>query len=162
MLVDMMAGKFFIKKSLNVLNLANNICVHSRICGSTCLVNRRHRTHCVTKIDGERWRVEDTKVGHLVRGINNHLGLLDERQTKNGVDGDIASCCNKKACGAPLAREVRKVESECHRQFGGDGVAVMLDNTTQRDGRVVRWAVDGRNSVGIGFGKGGKKMEVAG
>jgi hypothetical protein len=38
----------------------------------------------------------------------------------------------------------------------------MLDNTTQCDGRVVGWAVDGRDGVGIGFGKGGKEMEVAG
>ncbi len=65
-----------------------------------------------------KWFVEGTKFGHLVRGIDNHLGLLDERQTKDGVDGDIASHCNEKACGIPLSREVRKVEPECHRQFG--------------------------------------------
>jgi hypothetical protein len=39
---------------------------------------------------------------------------------------------------------------------------VMLDSTAQRDGRVIGWAVDGLNGVGIGFGKGGKEMEVAG
>jgi hypothetical protein len=79
----------------------------------------------------------------------------------NGIDGDIPSHCNEKACGVPLLREVRKVEPERHRQFGDDGVAIMLDNTTQHDGRVVGWAVDGCNGVEIGFGKGGKKMEVA-
>jgi hypothetical protein len=100
--------------------------------------------------------------GHLVRSIDNHLGLLDEWQTKDGVDGDIASCCNKKACGVPLSGEVRKVEPECHRQFGGDGVAVMLDITTQRDGRVIRWTVDGHDGVRIVFGKSRKEMEVAG
>ncbi len=111
---------------------------------------------------GKRWGVKGTKFGHLVHGINNHLGLLDEWQTKDGVDGDIASRCNKKACGVPLLPEVRKVEPECHRQFGSDGVAIMLDYTTQRDGRVVGWAVDGRNGVGICFGKCSKEMEVAG
>ncbi len=38
----------------------------------------------------------------------------------------------------------------------------MLDNTTQRNERVVGWTVDGCNGVGIGFGKVGKKMEIAG
>jgi hypothetical protein len=38
----------------------------------------------------------------------------------------------------------------------------MLDNTTQCDGIVFGWAVDGCNSVGIGFGMGGKEMEVTG
>jgi hypothetical protein len=75
----------------------------------------------------EKWRIKGTKFGHLNRGINNHLGLLDELQAKDGVDGDIASPCNKKACGVPLLCEVRKVEPECHRQVGGDRVAVMLE-----------------------------------
>ncbi len=112
--------------------------MQSRICGSTCLIDRKHHTHSVAKIDGKRWHVEGAKFGHLVRIIDNHLGLLDEGQTKDGVEGDIASHCNKEACGVPLSCEVRKVEPERHRQFGGDGDAIMLDNTTQHDGRVVR------------------------
>jgi hypothetical protein len=105
MLVDMMVLH---KESLDVLNLADNIRVQSHICSSTCLIDRRHRTHCVAKIDGNRWRIVGTKFGHLVRGIDNHLGLLDEWQTKDGVDGDIMFRCNKKACGVPLLHEVRK------------------------------------------------------
>jgi hypothetical protein len=135
--------------------------VQSHIRGSTCLIDRRHRTHCAANTNGKRWRVEGTKFGHPVCGIDNHLCLLDEWQIKDGLDGDIATRHNKKACGVPLSREVRKVEPEHHRQFGGEKVAIMLDNTTQHDGRVVGWAVDGCNGVGIGFGKGGKEMEVA-
>jgi hypothetical protein len=89
-----------------------------------------------------------------VRGFDNHLGLLDEQQTKDGVDNDIASPCNKKACGVPLAREKRKKTPAHHRQFGGDGVAVMLDNNTQHDGRVVGWAMDGCDGVWIDFWQG--------
>jgi hypothetical protein len=154
-LVDTMAGNFFIKKASMISTLRTiSACTHLQ----QHVPHRQEASH--TLCGKNRWEKvvrQGHKFSHLVCGIDNHLGLLDEGQTKDGVDGDIASHCNKKACKVPLLHEVRKVEPErCN------GVAVMLDNTTQCDGRVVGWALDGGNGVGIGFGKGGKEMEVAG
>ncbi len=61
---------------------------------------------CMTEVDG-KWRcVQGMKLSNLVRHINNHFGLLNERKTKDCVYGDIWFNRNKESGGSSLARNV--------------------------------------------------------
>ena len=48
-------------------------------------------THGAQKVDVNREGIKSTEVSHLIGGVNNQFGLLDNRETKDGFHGDIGS-----------------------------------------------------------------------
>ena len=49
------------------------------------------RTHGTPEVDSERGRIEGPKLRNLVRRVDDHASLLDERQPEDGVDGDVGA-----------------------------------------------------------------------
>ena len=62
---------------------------------------------CTTEVDGKWGCVQGTKLSDLVRRVDYHFGLLNERKTEDCVYGDVWADRNKESGGSSLAREVR-------------------------------------------------------
>ena len=85
---------------------------------------------CASKINQERWTAKIFALGQVVDEVENHPRPLHEGQAKNGVDGDVKTCCNQEQCVFPIGCLVGKVELEAHLQLGGDSLVLMGLNDT--------------------------------
>ena len=70
----------------------------------------------MTEVDGEGWRVQHVKLGDLIGCIDDHPGLLDEREDEDCIDGDVGAGGNKEGCLLALARQVGQGELEGNGQ----------------------------------------------
>jgi hypothetical protein len=69
------------------------------------------------KFDVKRGAIKSTEVSHLIGGVDNHVGLLDERETKDGINGDIGSGCNAEGGGSSLACEIWHMKLKTNGEF---------------------------------------------
>ena len=94
-------------KALDVGNLSDDIsevaCVDGILGGN----DGGDTALCTTEVDGKWGCVQGTKLSDLVRRVDNHFGLLNERKTEDCVYGDVRADCNKETGGSSLVREVR-------------------------------------------------------
>jgi hypothetical protein len=84
-------------------------CARARVSGRGNSANR------TTKVDGEWRHIQHSKLSNLIGCINGHLGLLDEREAKDGIDGDVWAGGNKKGSLLALTRQVG------HNELEGNG-----------------------------------------
>ncbi len=85
-------------------------CAGSRV-GEHC----RNSANRATEVGGEWWCIQHSKLSNLIGCIDGHLGLLDEREAKDGIDGDVWAGGNKKGSLLALTHQVG------HGELEGDG-----------------------------------------
>jgi hypothetical protein len=117
--------------SLKTLDVMNECLLRNRQMDGAirALLDDRNMHPCVAVLDGEWGGINGAKVGNIVRQINYGLSGLDERKANDSVNCQVRSCGNDNAYRGPLLHEVRQVEVEPYRQFGGNGFPLVLDNT---------------------------------
>jgi hypothetical protein len=82
-------------------------CAGARV-GGHC----ENSTNSATEVNGEWRHVQHSKLSNLIGCIDGHLGLLDEREAKDGIDSDIWAGGNKKGSLLALTRQVGHGELE--------------------------------------------------
>ena len=98
----------------------------------------------------------------MIRRVDNHPSLLDERQTQDGIDGDVGPARDAEMGWMAFTSQVGEVELEAHSEVGGHRLASLLDDAAEGDRCVVGLAVDGRYRVGVRFSDRGEEMKVSG
>ena len=78
------------------------------------------------EVDGEGRRVQHAKLGDLIGCIDDHPGLLDEREDKDCIDGDVGAGANKEGSLLALARQVGQGELEGNGQVHRNRYAVPM------------------------------------
>ena len=94
-------------EAFGVGNLSDDISEMASIHGILGGTDGGDTALCTTEVDGKWWCVQGTKLSDLVRRVDNHFGLLNERKTEDCVYGDIWADHNKESGGSSLVREVR-------------------------------------------------------
>jgi hypothetical protein len=115
----------------------------------------------MTKIDVKGGMVQSPKIGNLVRCVDDHLGLLNEGETEDGVDSDVRAGGDGKSCGMTVASEVRHMELKSDSEIRRYQCTTLLDNVAEGDGQIVGLAVDSGNGVQVCLGDCGKEVEIA-
>ncbi len=92
--------------AFDISDFANNVGVLSHIHVHLGLINGRDMTLCASEVDGEWEGVKGMELSDLVCRVDDHFGLLDEGQAKDGVDGNVGADCNHECSGSPFLREV--------------------------------------------------------
>jgi hypothetical protein len=101
------------------------------------------------------------EVSHLIGGIKNHFGLLDERETKDGINSDFGSGCNPEGGRSALPSEIWHVKLETDSEFSCNQCITLLNNTAEGDGNIIGLAVDGRNRMKEYSHNCSKKKDIA-
>ncbi len=70
------------------------------------LINGRDVTLRASEVNGEWEGIKGTELSDLVCCVNNHFGLLDEGQAKDGVDSNVGDNCDHESSGSPFLCEV--------------------------------------------------------
>ena len=94
-------------KAFDVGNLSDDISEMAFVDGILGGTDGGDTTLCTTEVDGTWGCIQGTKLSDLVRRVDNHFGLLNERKTEDCVYGDVWADPNKESGGSSLAREVR-------------------------------------------------------
>ncbi len=68
------------KQTFDVVDFADDVGVLSHVHVHLGIIDRGDVTLRVAVTDGERENIEGTELSDLVSRVDNHLGLLDERQ----------------------------------------------------------------------------------
>jgi hypothetical protein len=148
------------KEHFNTLNFLDNVGKPGGVGCSFVFIDGWDHAHRAAEVNGKRGQVESPHFNNLIGSVAYHIGLGDERQSQDDIHCDVASCGNDEAGWGALTSQVGQVELEPDHEIHCNGLATLLDNTTQSNQRVVMWAVDGGDGVGVCFRNCCKEVQV--
>ncbi len=102
-------------QTFDMSDFANDVGILSHIHLHLGLINCRDVTLRTSELNGEWEGIKGMELSDLVCRIEDHFGLLDERQAVDGVDGNIRANCNHESSGSPFLCIVRQFELESHQ-----------------------------------------------
>ena len=84
-------------------------------------VSSRHRACCATKLNRERWVINDITRCHVILKVEDHAHRRNERQTKKHIDCNILTSCNGDEGVPPIRPElIGQMEHESAIQNSSD------------------------------------------
>jgi hypothetical protein len=105
-----------------------------------CCAVRKNRDGfcCALDINGKRITQQVLCFTDIVGKISNQAHCLDERETKDEINGNIRACCNKEGGVVTILGSVRKMNVEPNIGFGGDRCGVWcVHNTGEDDSHII-------------------------
>ncbi len=102
-------------QTFNMSDFANDVGILSHIHVQLGLINCRDVTLRALELNGEWEGIKGTELRDLVCHSDDHFGLLDERQAKDGVDGNIVANCDHESNGSSFLCIVWQFELESHQ-----------------------------------------------
>ncbi len=90
------------------------------------------------EIDGKRITQQVLYFTDIVDKVSNCASCLDERETKDEINGNIGACCDKEGGVVTVLGGIRKMDVKPNVQFGGDRCGVRcVHNTGEDDSRII-------------------------
>ena len=74
----------------------------------------------ISRIDGKRIVQQVLRFTDFVDKVSDHASCLDERETKDEINGNIRGCCDKEGGVVTVLSSIRKMDVKTDVQFGGD------------------------------------------
>ncbi len=81
-------------------------------------LNSRDSAYGMVIVNVKRGVVESTKIRHLIGGVDNHFGVLDEWENKDGIHCDIGAGGVAESGRMALLHEIQHVKLETDGKFG--------------------------------------------
>ncbi len=114
MLWGSMAGFLRDHEGFDVFNFADDFGIIDCVRSGVGCIDRWNGAHRVAEVNLEGRSVQGFKLRNHISCVDDHLGLLDERQAEDRVYRDVASSRNKEARGVSFVCKIRQVETEGH------------------------------------------------